>query len=409
MPEGVVRWLKGYLYIKLNGYTPERFFNLCRSGKLDCWNMRRERDGYYVCIALRDFYKIRPFLRKSHMSMRIASREGLPFLMRQNRKRKALAAAVLSFFVVLYAMSLFVWNISFDGNYRYSRETLLDYLEEEKIRYGILKSRIDCDRLEEGIRSRFPEITWVSARVSGTRLLIKLKENQVFSGVPQIDSAPCELRAKVCGVITRMVIRQGKAEVAVGDQVEAGQLLVSGQLSILNDAAEVVRTAYVHGDGEIYARTVYTYEEEFPQYHRVDVKTGRKRRGIGVGAGPYHLRILMPDLKKETWNDVTDKTQLCLFEDFYLPVYVEQIRGESYVSYERPYTEEEKKQEAGKVQEKYVKNLLEKGVQIIENNVKIQECGRSWKVEGTVTVEEEISEPHYIAEIEETKETDERD
>ena len=54
-----------------------------------------------------------------------------------------------------------------------------------------------------------------------------------------------------------------------------------------------------------------------------------------------------------------------------------------------------------------MKNLMEKGVQIIENNVKIQENGSSWSVEGTVTVEEQIGLTRYITEVEETREPDE--
>lgn len=393
---GVRRWLGGYVRVRIVGYGPERFFNLCRNGRLEYWSVKCGKDGYFFCMGLGDFYKIRPLLRKSHMSMRIVERVGLPFVLEKNRKRKALAGAVLLFFGLLYVMSLFIWNISFEGNYHYSRETLLDYLEEEEIRYGMMKYRISCDQLEEGIRSRFPEITWVSARVSGTRLLVKIKENEVLSAVPEAQNAPCELVASSGGIITRMIVRQGRAAVKVGDEVEAGQQLVAGQLSILNDAAQVVRTAYVHADGDIYARTQYSYEEEFSQYHRVQVKTGKKRKGWGIAVGDYRFRFLLPDFQKNEWNYVTNTNQICLFGDFYLPFYVEKIEGEATVSYERPYTDEEKNEEARKAEEKYLKNLMEKGVQIIENNVKIQEYGVSWKVEGHVTCEEQIGAERYI-------------
>lgn len=405
----ISRWAGGYLYLRGTGYSGERFFNLCKNARLDYWSVRQQKDGYYFYMSLKDFYKIRPLLRKSHMSIRILSRLGMPFILHENRKRKALAIAVLSFFVFLYAMSLFIWNISFEGNYHYTRETLLDYLKEQDIQYGMMKHKISCEQLEENIRSRFPEITWVSARVSGTRLLVKIKENEVLSSIPEPENEPCELVAKRAGVITRMIIRQGKAAVAEGDTVEKDQLLVTGQLSILNDAGEVVKIAYVHADGDIYAKTIYHYEEEFPQYCTINVKTGKKRHGIGIMAGPYRLRFLMPDFGDTSWNYVTNLTQLCLFEDFYLPFYIEKITGEAFVSYERPYTQEEKEEEARILEEEYLKNLTEKGVQIIENNVKIQEYGGSWKAEGNVTVEEQIGVTNYITEFEETRQTNERD
>lgn len=409
LQNGIFRWAAGYVHVRVAGYSGERFFNLCKSAQLDCWKVRRQGDGYCFTISLKDFFRLRPILRKSRMSMRVLSRGGLPFALRQNRKRKALAGAVLSFFALLYIMSLFIWDVSFDGNHRYTREVLLDYLEEQGIRYGMRKSRVSCDDLEEGLRSRFPEITWVSARVSGTRLLVKLKENQVLSVIPETDSQPCDIEASSSGTVTRMIVRQGKAAVKIGDEVEAGQQLVTGQLSVKNDAGEVVRTAWVHADGDIYARTAYEYAVEFPVYHRVDVKTGKRRPGIVLSAGPWRFTLLMPDFEKNSWNYRTDITQLHLFEDFYLPIYVGRISGEAYVSYERPYTDQEKELVSEKLRQDQIKNLMEKGVQIIENNVKIQEYDDSWKVEGIIVAEEQIGVKRYITEYEETRETDERD
>ena len=124
---GICRWAGGYVRLCVSGCSAERFFNLCKSARLNYWKVSRQREGCYFYMSLEDFFRLRPLLRKSHMSMRVISRAGLPFVLRQNRKRAALGAAVLSFFVLLYMMSLFIWNISFDGNYRYTRETLLGF------------------------------------------------------------------------------------------------------------------------------------------------------------------------------------------------------------------------------------------------------------------------------------------
>ena len=153
MTEKASRWAKGYLGLRIRGYGAERFFNLLKTAGIPYWNLRQKKDGYYFCMALGDLRRIRPLLRKSRVSMRIVLREGLPFFLHRNRKRKAFAVGVLSFFVLLYVMSLFIWNISFVGNRHYSRETLLDYLSSRNVKYGMLKSGISCDELEEGIRS----------------------------------------------------------------------------------------------------------------------------------------------------------------------------------------------------------------------------------------------------------------
>lgn len=392
------RWRIGYLRILVAGFFSERFLNLCSANEMDVWELEPVKDGVLCCMTLPAFRRIRPLARKAKVRVRIVERFGFPFFLYRNRKRKGMFFGMVLFCALLYALSLFVWNISFEGNYHYTRETLLGFLESEGIRYGMRKKGISCEKLEEGIRSAFPEITWVSARVSGTRLLVKIKENEVLSSIPEKDNSPCDLIAEKAGTITRMVVRQGKAAVAVGDVVEPGQVLVSSELSIMNDSGEAVRTAYVHAEGDIYARTEYSYQKKISKMHTVSVKTGKRRLGAGVKAGPYQWSFLLPAWGENSWQYQSESSQLCLFEDFYLPIYFERITGEEYLLYDRSYTQDEVLKLSEQLEENYLKNLLEKGVHIIENNVKIQENGFFYIIEGEVTGEEAIARKRSVTE-----------
>lgn len=403
------RWKAGYLKIRVSGFFSERFLNICSANRIEIWELEPVKNGFSCHITLPAFKKTRPLARKAKVRIRVLERAGFPFFLQKNKKRTGLFMGMASFFLLLYILSLFVWNISFEGNQHYTRENLLEYLESEGIRYGMRKHRISCDQLEEDIRSQFPEITWVSARVSGTRLLIKIKENQVLFTIPQKDESPCDLVAEKPGTITRMIVRQGKVQAAIGDTVEKGQVLVASRLPILNDSGDVVRNAYVHADGDIYAATQYAYEKKLPKLCRVSMETGRKRFGGGLRIGPYRWIFLLPAWGEHSWNYVSETTQLCLMEDFYLPIYFEKIKGEEFISYERPYTKEEAEQEAKGIEERYLKNLLEKGVQIIENNVKIQENGSFYIIEGQVAAEEMIAVRQPAADMEQPKQEEEAD
>jgi len=205
------------------------------------------------------------------------------------------------FFLVLFVMSGFIWNITLEGNYRFSDDTLLHYLDQLDIRYGVRKGGIDCESLEESIRSSFPDIIWVSAQISGTRLMIKVKENDGMRSIPVKDETPRSLTAAKDGVITRMVVRSGKAQAEPGDTVQQGQLLVSGVVPIYNDAQELVNEQYVRADADIYARTVDESVERISKYTVERSSTGRVRRGdrashrqgilcmAAAGAGGYQL------------------------------------------------------------------------------------------------------------------------
>ena len=235
----MIEWLlhnwEGYVRLRLHGYSPERFLNLCNARGLEVWGLICNRDGdYEFFMTVEGYRRVKPLVRKAQVRLHITGRFGLPFFIYRHRKRWYYGAGIMAFFLVLYVMSLFIWDIQFEGNYRYTYDTLVRFLDTQDIDYGMLKARINCEDLEASMRTSFPEITWVSARVSGTRLLIHIKENEVLSTIPEKDETPCDIVASQPGIITSMVVRQGVAQVCVGDQVEEGQVLVLSLIHILD-------------------------------------------------------------------------------------------------------------------------------------------------------------------------------
>lgn len=391
----MIVWLlhnwKGYVKLRLHGYSPERFLNLCNARGLELWGLVCNRDGDYEFYMTVDGYRrVKPLVRKAQVRLRIIGRFGIPFFVHTYRNRWYFAAGLGSFFLVLYLMSLFIWDIQFEGNYRYTCDTLTRYLDSQNIDYGMRKSKINCEDLEASIRTSFPEITWVSARVSGTRLLIHIKENEVLSAVPEKDETPCDLVASQSGVITSMVVRQGTAQVSVGDEVEEGQVLVSSRVPIIGDSEEEINAYMVHADADVVARTRRTYEKTLPLLHTERVMTGRRRRGWYIKAGKWSFTFLLPAKGQGEWDFAMDEQQLKLFSNFYLPVYIGDIKGKEMVSYERNYTKEELEHISKAINYQFVKNLEEKGVQILENNDRIETSVSECRIKGELVTQESI-------------------
>ena len=337
-------------------------------------------------------------MRKAQVRLHITGRFGLPFFIYRHRKRWYYGAGIMAFFLVLYVMSLFIWDIQFEGNYRYTYDTLVRFLDTQDIDYGMLKARINCEDLEASMRTSFPEITWVSARVSGTRLLIHIKENEVLSTIPEKDETPCDIVASQPGVITSMVVRQGVAQVCVGDQVEEGQVLVSGRVPIIGDNEEEINAYMVHADADIVARTVKQYEKTFPLLHQERVHTGRRRRGWYMKAGAWSFTFLTPVRGQGEWDYSMEEKQLRLFSNFYLPVYIGAIQGREMAAYERNYREDELKELSKAINYQFVKNLEEKGVQILENNDRIETSVSECRLTGELVTEESIVKTQPAAE-----------
>lgn len=391
----MIVWLlhnwKGYVKLRLHGYSPERFLNLCNARGLEVWGLACNRDGdYEFYMTVNGYRRVKPLVRKAQVRLRIAGRFGAPFFIYKYRKRWYYAAGIGAFFLVLYVMSLFLWDIQFEGNYRYTYDTLIRFLDSQDIDYGMLKSNIRCEELEASIRTGLPEITWVSARVSGTRLLIRIKENEVLSIVPETDETPCDLVAARSGTVTSMVVRQGVPMVSQGDEVVEGQVLVSGRVPVIDDNGEEINAYMVHGDGDVTARTTREYETAFPLIHKERAQTGRRRRGWYIKAGKWSFTFLMPSRGSGEWDYAMDEQQLKLFSNFYLPVYIGDIQGREMSSYEKNYTKKELEHISKSINHQFVKNLEEKGVQILENNDRIEISASECRLKCALVTQESI-------------------
>lgn len=388
-----MRWLKqhytGYVRVRLTGRSPERFFNLCRSSKILLWNIACEKEEYRFFLLLPDFYRIRPFARKAGVRVRIQEKLGLPFFLYRNRKRKLFAVGAASFFLLLFVLSHFIWNISFSGNLLFTDDMLTGQLREIGVCYGMPKRGVDCDRIEEELRSRCSRIVWVSAHVSGTRLQIRIRENETADGIPLREESPRNLVAETAGTVVSILVRAGKAVVQPGDEVEKGQILVEGMLPVTNDSGEVERTLFVRADADIRLRTTKIYREWVPHFQTVRSYTGKKQRGFRLRAGAVDILAMPPLAGKRNWDLTGVSRQIVLFGDFFLPVWTEAITAREYEKVERKRTKTELNDLTKAVHERKLQKLTEKGVQIIENDVKILDNSNGWIICGSMTVEEE--------------------
>lgn len=392
----------GYLRVRLTGYSMERFLNLCMARNLVIWDICYEEHACQFLVSVKDFRLMKPLVRKAQVHLKILGRYGLPFFLYRNRKRKPYVIGLAVFFLLLFLMSEFIWNISFEGNRRFTDDELTAYLSSNAIHYGMWKRRINCDILEDALRSDYPEITWVSASVSGTRLVVRVRENEVIGELPQKNDAPCDLISDENGVITAMMVRSGVAAVESGMEITEGQLLVSGAVPILDDSGEAAKYQYVCADADITVRTNETYTEKLPLQVGDRSYTGRGRHGWRLQVGIWSFLWLPPEFGKHQWEYQREAKQVVLLEDFYLPVWYETILAREYSYYERNWTEEELESQKMKINQQKIHNLQKKGVQIIENNVRILDKHSYWEISGDFVLEKPVGVRQNINQAEET-------
>lgn len=160
--------------------------------------------------------------------------------------------------------------------------------------------------------------------------------------------------------------------VSVGDTVKKGDLLVKGELEILDDSGEVSGYQYCASDADIFLKTSYEYREKIRLKRKEKHYSGKEKQKIGLRVGKWQMYLPGAGKKMETFDTVTEMHPLCIFQNFYLPVSFEKQQFFEYTYETVTLTEEEASAMAEKDLYDFLNKIQEKGVQIFENNVKIE-------------------------------------
>lgn len=410
----LIKYFHGYVYVHLTGYAPERFLNLCGNHNILIWNLTPGEDGYFFCISVKGYRSLKPILKKTKTKAAIIEKKGLPFKIFRYRKRKIFVFGILVFAGMLYYFSGFIWNIEVNGNSYLSEDTIIRFLNENRASFGTKITSIDCEALEDSLRTEYSEVIWTSIKIYGTKMTVDLQESLLpEEDYIKQDDTVYDIIAAKDGTVIDMVTRNGTPLVTDGTEVKKGDLLVLGRVDVLGDDGLASEYLYHSADADILGKVSYSYQDEINIAYQDKIITGNQKND-------YQLEIMGLEIGNPFFkdpyeqSDVTeDVYQLHFTDNFYLPVSFKKIQYEEYQIQEKEYTEDEIKAIAQTHFLQYLANLEEKGIQIIEKNVMIEKANQKYEVSGTIWVYESLVsyQPTEILEIttEEGQQLDESD
>lgn len=385
-----LKYVRGYLRIRVSGFSPERFMNLCSNKGILLWKIEREGDVYYMNIHLDGFRALRPIVRKTGTKVAVLERCGLPFFLPKLFRRKAFIGGLMLAVAFWMVSSLFIWDIQTSGNYRITDDVFDTFLREQQVTVGMKKSGLDIGALEKEIRRTFPEITWASARLSGTKLLIEIKENDAPIITQQAAAEKgSELVTDYDGTIVAIIVRSGVPKVKVGDVVAKGDVLVAGNVPVYNEDATVREYLYVDADADIWLEHAMSFSARLPFDYIQKEYTGRtkKRFYLRIGNHEWKMPQERPFL---VYDSLIRESRPLVFEKLAIPVYQGSYTYREYKNVEHEYTLEQAETLLSEKLRTFLASLEEKGVQIIEKDVKIDTNGGSWVISGQFTVRETV-------------------
>lgn len=382
------RWMqavRGSLLLHLEGDYVERFFNMCRSHEMTLWNIQREDKGFSCQIVPSDFINMAPLLRKTKTKASVIKKSGIPFYIPFMRKRVIFFIGVVLCLTMLYRMTDYVWAIEYVGNMSITDDELDDFLASEDIYYGMAKESINCEEKEKELRARFSNVTWTSIYFEGTKLFVEIKENDKAEPVKKYVTGS-DIVASEKGIISAIITRNGVPKVKKGDEVETGQVLVEGSVPVYDEAQAIVDYQIYDADADVWIETTVSYNKKIKKSYPVLSYTGASSKSIFFEIMGHYYEIFPIGKSFDSYEIIRNKKQAVILDNLYLPVYYGTVVRNEYNLQYLEYTQEEMKQKLSDYFEEFILCLQEKGVHIIEKDVKIIKNEKGMEIKASLDV-----------------------
>ncbi len=355
----LISYIIGYVQISVEGYFIERFMNICISKKILLWNIKREKSTYlYANVGIKNFKKLKEIARVTKCRINIKEKKGLPFFLNKHKKRKIFLILLIAFFISLFTLSNFVWNIEITGTENIPKEEIEKLLEENGLTIGSFKSKIDTSKIINSIRLNRDDVAWVGIGITGTNANVKIVEADLK---PEIidENDYCNIVSNKEAMIVKITAKNGTPVVKENDIVKNGSILIAGYIE-----GKYTGTRYVHSEGEILAKVWYSKKDKIELKQQEYNKTGNMESKYSIRIKNFVINLYKTLPNFQNYDTIVEEKKLKIFSDFYLPIEI--IKTTYYETQEQnvEYSKEE-------AQEKLIKQLEEELEKEIEDPSKI--------------------------------------
>ncbi|MBO5425870.1 MAG: sporulation protein YqfD [Lachnospiraceae bacterium] len=395
----LIRWLKGYIKLNIEGTYKDRFINICTKNNVNMWGMNSCEKNITTYMLYNDYKNTRKYIDKTDVSIQIIEKIGLPFLCKAYKKRYGFMLGIALFFFLIYSFTSYIWDINVIGESIYTKEEIVKNVRDNYVDIGTPIEDINCEELEKILRVEYDKVAWISCELKGTQLNIEITET-IEQDTIKVSNNPCNIIAAKDGVVTKIVTRNGKTIKTIGEEVKKGDVIITGVINIYNDYDELIETNYVPSDGDVYAIVENEYYDEFDLEYYDKVYTGNETKGYSIFFMNKSYETKKTNVEYELYDIITSERKIKLGSSVYLPVVLYEITMKEYEAVPCSYTKEEAEEKAYKRMALYIDELGKKGVSILENNVTIEFVNNKCIISGIIVTEELIGVPSELIIIE---------
>ena len=275
--QAVINFLRGNARLEAAGPFPERFLNICAANGVGFWGVEwLDSHTLRLTVARKDVRRARELGGRALCAVEVCARRGVPSFAGRFRRRYGMLAGLALSLLAVTVLSHFVLVVEITGNQQVSEQAIRSELARLGLKPGVFGPAVNERALANRLLLEMEELSWFTVSIRGIRAQVEVRERLP---VPEVEdvTTPCDVVALRDGLVTDVRALNGKAAVAEGDSVVAGDVLISGFEAYEDEAKSgaIVATRNVRAEGEVWARTWRTLEASTPLEVTVKEYTGR--------------------------------------------------------------------------------------------------------------------------------------
>lgn len=285
------RHVKGTVRLEVCGACPEAVLNACALSALELMALESvDACTLRVTVFESRLEEFKEIVRRCMCEAETLSIRGGSKNRRLFKKRLLLGIFALFTAGLLFASSLFIWDIEVQGCEKLSEGQVLRALADCGVEQGTFRRRVSSDMVRNSVMVELPEIAWMTVNVRGSKATVLILEREEKPEI-YIESQAADMVAAKTGIVSKLSVLNGRPLVSPGQSVVEGEVLVSGTVDSITAQPRQVRAA-----GSVTADTWYeicacrpaqeAYKtQETKKHSRFAVKIGKKRVNLYFSGG----------------------------------------------------------------------------------------------------------------------------
>ncbi|MEN9406195.1 MAG: sporulation protein YqfD [Bacillota bacterium] len=236
------------------------------------------------------FKEITAIADKCNVKLFIRKKEGIIFVIKKIWQRPLWIALMTCAVVALGIVSSFIFSIEIQGIKRLREVEVSRVLKQEGVYAGRCRFMLpDLSEVGKLIVRKLPEVAWAGLKRQGTHLVVTIVEKKRPVPITHeiVDHGQVDLMAAKPALIHSFQVKRGKTMVELGDTVERGDLLISGQYTLVNNEDE---KQTVGACGRVLGVVWYEGKLQFPLSYTRKILTGRSKKVNGLYVAGYTLK-----------------------------------------------------------------------------------------------------------------------